>query len=118
MNPQENPNPENTTSAPPTTPDNTKIMSVLAYIGPLVIVSYITAKDNPTVKFHIKQGLVLLVAEVALWVIGSMLFVLWPLIGLVNFALVVLAIIGILNAVNGKEKPLPILGKFSEHFNI
>ena len=34
-------------------------MAVLSYIGPLVIVSYIVANNDPFVKFHIKQGLVL-----------------------------------------------------------
>jgi hypothetical protein len=42
-----------------------KLMGILAYIGPLIIVSYLVAKDDPFVKFHIKQGLVLFVIEIA-----------------------------------------------------
>lgn len=98
-------------------PDQGVVMAVLAYIGPLVIVSYIMGKDNPFVKYHIKQGLVLLVLEVGLWFVGKMLFFLWPLIGIVNLALLVLAIVGIINAVNKKEKELPLVGSFAKHFN-
>lgn len=98
-------------------PDNSKVMAALAYIGPLVIVSYIVGKDNPFVKFHIKQGLVLLVIEVALWFLGGMLWAFLPLLGLINLALLVLAIIGIMNAVNKKEQELPLVGSLAKHFN-
>lgn len=130
-NNQQNPNPAPTpapepvvasapvadTAAPASTaPKSNVTMAVLSYIGPLVIVSYLTAKDDPFVKFHIKQGLVLLVADVALWVIGSMAYMLWPVIQLINIAVLILAIIGIINAVKGREKELPLVGKFSSNF--
>lgn len=98
--------------------DNSKLAAVLSYIGPLVIVSYIIGKDNAFAKFHIRQGLVLFVAEVALWILGMVLFMLWPLIYIVNLGLFILSIIGIINAVHGKEKELPITGKYAKHFNI
>lgn len=129
-NNQQNPNPAPTpapepvvTPAPADTatpasdaPKNNVAMAVLSYIGPLVIVSYLTAKDDPFVKFHIKQGLVLLVADVALWIIGSMVYMLWPVIQLVNVAILILAIVGIINAVKGQQKELPFVGKFSSNF--
>ncbi len=95
------------------------LMAVLAYIGPLVIVSYVTAKDDPFVKFHIKQGLVLFVIEVATWfLIGSMMYQLWMLVNIINLGTLVLSIIGIVNAVQGQEKDLPLVGQFSKHFPI
>lgn len=98
-------------------PDNSVVMAALAYIGPLVIVSYIVAKDNPFVKFHIKQGLVLLVIEVALWFLGGMLWAFIPFMGLINLVVLVFAIMGIINAVNKKEQELPLVGSFAKHFN-
>lgn len=95
----------------------TKLMSILAYIGPLVIVSYIVAHTDPVVKFHIKQGLVLLVIEVALQVFGMLLFFLYPLIALINLGILVLAIIGIINAVHGKQQDLPLVGQYAKYFN-
>ena len=98
-------------------PEKNTLMAILAYIGPLVIVSYIIGKDDAFVKFHIKQGLVLLVVEVAMWFLGSLLWFIWPVISLINFAVLVLAVIGIINAAQGKEKELPLVGKFSKYFN-
>lgn len=97
--------------------ENKTIMGVLSYLGPLVIISYAVAKDDPFVKFHIKQGLVLLVIEVVLWVLGVMFFwQLWALTQLINLAILILTIMGILNVVNGKEKELPVVGQFSHYF--
>ena len=96
------------------TQDKGKLMAILAYIGPLIIVSYLMAKDNPTVKFHIKQGLVLFVVEIILWVLGMMVWMLWPLVQLVNLAILVLAITGIMNAVQGKEKEFPLVGSYAK----
>jgi uncharacterized membrane protein len=98
--------------------ENTTLMSVLAYIGILVVIPYLMAKDDPIVKFHIKQGLVLAVIEIAVWVAGSMVYMLAPLLMIVNLATLVLSIIGIVNVIQGNQKELPFVGQFSKHFNI
>lgn len=103
-------------AAPQKTGEKNVLMAVLAYIGPLVIVSYVTAKDDAFVKFHIAQGLVLFVIEVGVWVLGMMMWQLWPLFSIINLATFILSIIGIINAVKGKEEELPLVGKFSKHF--
>lgn len=97
--------------------ENKTLMGILAYIGPLVIVSYLVAKDDPFVKFHIKQGLVLIVIELIAWVIGSMFWNFFMIINLVNLAMLILAIVGILNVTQGKEKELPFVGQFSHYFS-
>ena len=93
-------------------------MGVLAYIGPLVIISYLAAKNDPFVKFHIKQALVLVAIEVIIWVLGFVFSPLWMLLRLADLAVFVLAIIGIVHVVQGKEQALPIVGKFSRYFTI
>ena len=98
--------------------DQNKLMAILAYIGPLVIVSYIVAKDNSFVKFHIKQALVLFVIEVAIWIIGNIFWQFWFILQIANLAVLVFVIIGIMNVVNGKETELPIIGTFSSYFPI
>ncbi|MCI0619819.1 hypothetical protein L0Y40_02170 [Candidatus Wolfebacteria bacterium] len=97
---------------------NRTLMSVLAYIGPLVIISYLFAKDNPFVKFHIKQGLVLFVIEIVAWFLGMMVWVLWPLVNIVNLITLILSIVGIVNVVKGREKMLPLVGSLAKHFPI
>ena len=94
------------------------LMGILAYIGPLVIVSYLVAKDDPFVKFHIKQGLVLFVIEVAVWILSSMFWMLFLLWQVVNIGTLILSILGIVYVTQGKEKQLPLVGKFSSYFPI
>jgi uncharacterized membrane protein len=104
--------------SPQSAPDNKTLMGVLAYIGPLVIISYLFAKDNPFVKFHIKQGLVLFVIEIVVWFLGMIVWMLWPILNIVNLIVLILAIIGIVNVVKGREKMLPLVGSLARHFPI
>src|SRR5690606_42005577 len=62
-------NSEKTEAATEHKVDNSKILSIIAYIGPLVIVSYLMSKESEFAKFHTKQGLILFAGEVALWVV-------------------------------------------------
>ena len=100
-------------------PEHKKVMSVLAYLGILIIIPFLVAKDDPAVKFHLKQGLVLLIIELIVWVLGRTMlgWELWPLLNLVNFATLILAIIGIVNVIHGKEKELPLVGGFAKNFS-
>lgn len=93
-------------------------MGVLAYLGPLVLISYFVAKDDPFVHFHIKQGAVLLIVEVAVWFIGMMVWMFWPLLQLINLVVIILAIIGIINVVKGVEQELPVVGKYARYLKI
>ncbi|MFZ2253242.1 MAG: hypothetical protein WAW13_03665 [Minisyncoccia bacterium] len=114
----ENNQDQNATQAPVVQADNSTLMSVLAYIGILVLVPLLVSKDNETVKFHIKQGLVLLVIEAGVWVLGMMMWSLYPLLSIINIATLVLSIIGIVNVVQKKQSELPVVGQFAKHFTI
>ncbi|MEK7613820.1 MAG: hypothetical protein AAB439_03055 [Patescibacteria group bacterium] len=115
MEPEQNTNNAPVSGAPMTVEKN-KLMAILSYISVLVIIPFLTAKDDAFVAFHIKQGLVLLVIAIAAWVVASMLWILWPIAQVVNFAALVLAIIGIVNAAQGKEKELPLVGSYAKYF--
>jgi uncharacterized membrane protein len=100
--------------------EDNKLMGILAYFGILVLVPILTAKESPFARFHANQGLLLLIAMVAIWVINSVLWVLplgWSLISLLTsllyLGIFVLAIIGIINAAKGEMKELPIIGKYT-----
>ena len=97
---------------------NRLLFGILSYLGPLVIVSYLMDKDDSFVKFHIRQGLVLLSIQVVVWVLLSAVWTLWMFINLINLAVLVLSIIGIINVVNGKEAELPLVGQFAHYFKI
>ena len=92
---------------------NNKIMAILCYIGILWIVPLLTdSKDNAFVKFHINQGIVLTIVGVIIGVFTAIPFIGWVLGPILGIVLLVLHIIGIINAVNMQEKPVPIVGKF------
>ena len=119
--PHENPTPtpsEPVSQTGATPADNRKIMSAIAYVGPLVIISYALAHEDPVVKFHIKQGLSLLVVWAATWIISYMIPFFSIFAFILQFAFLFLMVIGVMNAVNDKEKELPLVGKFSHLFNI
>ena len=107
-----------------------KMMAVLAYLGILVLVTIFAAKESKFARYHANQGLVLALAEIAFAIVYSILMAilttilfstgawgLWSimttLLGLLWLGFVVLAVIGIVNAVNGRMKPLPLIGKIT-----
>lgn len=103
---------------PQPTQSKNMLMAILSYLGPLVIISYLTSKDDPFVKFHIKQGLAIFGLEVIIWLLGSMMYSMWMIVNILNFATLILSIVGIVNVVQGKEKELPVVGKFAQGFSI
>ncbi len=96
-----------------------KVMAVLAYIGILVLVPLLAAPNSKYARYHANQGLLLFIAEICLGVVMG-IFIWIPVLniiigilgGIVSLLLFVFAIIGIVNACQGKAKGLPILGKF------
>ena len=104
-------------TAPQQAKEQNTLMGILSYIGPLVLIPLLVVKDDPFVKFHTKQGLILLIISVAVWVIQSMLMVpgLYMILSLVNLGVLILAIIGIINVVKHKEEELPLVGQLAKH---
>jgi len=93
------------------------LLAVIAYI--IFFIPLLTeARNDAFVKFHVKQGLVLLIAGIVVNVIGTMLPVVgWVIIlPLGGLAVFVLWILGIINALTGKEKELPLIGKLAKYF--
>lgn len=102
------------TNSPQTSQKNV-LMAVFSYLGPLIIISYLTAKEDSFVKFHIRQGAVLFAIEIALMILTSMFFPLMMLSWVINLGILILSIIGIVNAVKGKEEELPLVGHLAVH---
>ncbi|MFA6146136.1 MAG: hypothetical protein WC697_02275 [Patescibacteria group bacterium] len=103
------------TNQKPTQQKNTG-MAIIAYL--IFFIPLLTdAKNDPFVKYHVKQGLTLLIAGVIVGILSSFLpWSLYRISQLLNLFVFVLMIIGIMNASKGEEKPLPIIGKFADNF--
>lgn len=91
-------------------------MGVLSYLGPLLIIPLLVARDNAFAKFHVKQGLVLLIIEVAVSVLQGTIWQFFLLYQIINFGVFVLIVIGIINALKGHQKELPLVGDLAHHF--
>ncbi len=90
-----------------------KVMAILAYIWILFLVPLLAAKDSRFARFHAYQGVSLFIAWIAVnalqWILPYNLSgIAW----LLSLGLLALAVIGIMNAYNGKAKPLPVIGGF------
>lgn len=101
--------------------NNGKAPAVLSYflVGILWWLIDEKVKKNAFVKFHVKQGLVVLIASIAVSVAGFVLLFI-PVIGwIVALALwlgiVVLWVMGIVGAIQGKTKELPVVGAFAKN---
>ena len=111
--------PDYTSSFNPQDIQKNKTMSILAYIGILVLIPIFAAKDSAYAKFHANQGLLLLIAEAAVGLVFGLLGLI-PYVGVVFQILLwvcevifcALSLIGLVNAVFDKAKELPFLGGY------
>ncbi len=96
---------------------NDKLMGILSYIGILFIVPLLATKESKFARFHANQGLVLFITDIVLFTVAGIIDGFVPIIGaLVSWAVyvfvLVLMILGIVNAANGEEKELPVIGQY------
>ena len=94
--------------------EGNKLLAAISYIGILFLVPLLAAKDDAFARFHANQGLVLFIANIAAAIAGFILGFI-PVIGvivawIIRIALFVLMILGIINALKGEMKPLPLIG--------
>jgi uncharacterized membrane protein len=96
-------------------------MAIFAYLWILIVIPFLTdSKEDPFVKYHLKQGLTLLIFDVLGWivamVIGWIPFIGWLIVALWWLTSLVFVIIGIMNVLNGVEKELPFIGHYGKSF--
>lgn len=110
--------------------EQNKVMAILSYFGILVFIPIFAAKDSKFARYHANQGLTLFIALFGWWIVDYILTMLlrsllwrglglWEIyslcgtvLNLVYIVFTVLAVIGIINALNGKAKELPVIGKY------
>lgn len=101
-----------------------KAMGVLSYLGILVLIPILAGnKNSEYVRFHSNQGLVLFIVSVVVnllsgnWVFGLHSFINFRgwwfgwIFDLIELALFIIAIMGIVHACRGERKELPIIGQ-------
>ncbi|MDO8513751.1 MAG: hypothetical protein Q7S37_04580 [bacterium] len=114
--------PKKTLAPKPTTGssdvEENKALAAISYIGILFIIPMAIKKDSAFAMYHAKQGMILFIFEVIIYALNWMPFFgdfLYWIGGLLAF---VLFIIGLINALNGQTKPLPVIGSFAGKINV
>jgi len=95
------------------------LYAALSYVSVLSLVMLVTKKDSPFVQEHAKQGVVLFIAEIIIWIVGMAIPVLgWFIIGPIgNLLMLVASIVGFVKAVQGEFWEIPYLGKYRSKVN-
>lgn len=113
--PNEFPEQNQTTSSNEADVSQVRLFGILGYIFPILFfLSLVTdAKDNTFAKYHANQQLLLLLFLIIGNTAASILTVI--LIGLLLYPVVwifglVCMVMGIMNVVNDRQKPLPLIG--------
>lgn len=93
-----------------------KIFAILSYLSILCIIPLVFKRDNDFVLSHGKQGLVIFVGQVAVfiahivlgsWILKLGLFILW-----------VLSFVGIITVLKGEYVKLPIISHFADKITL
>ena len=118
------------TPPPPPPPGGTSpssdrtLMVVLSYLGLLALIPYLTKKDDAAFHWHAKNGVGLLILDVAIWVV--FMIITWVLpsnllgcgVGMIQcivwIGILVLHIYCIIQAVGGKRPRIPVVTDFAE----
>lgn len=121
--------PEMVTNEEKADAENNKLMAVLSYLGILVLIPIFAAKESKFARFHANNGLILSIIELVIvflrriirWIFplkwhGShynRFFLYYPvniILWIAGIAVVILMIIGIIHALKGNKKDLPVVG--------
>ena len=77
-----------------------KYMAILSYFGIFLLIPMLARKDSEFCRFHVNQGILLLILNLVVAVLSR----------IVSLLVLVFMILGIVNCVQGKVKPLPLIG--------
>lgn len=93
---------------------SSNFLAALSYVWILFLIPLLGKRQDPLCQYHAKQGLTLFLVEV----VGTLVF--WiPLFGWVLFLAVLLAAIwGFLQALQGNYWEMPVLGKYAKNIQL
>jgi uncharacterized membrane protein len=119
MSTPDTPPPVAPASAPAGEDRTIAILAYITLIGFIIAIVMHSGKKTLLGAFHLRQMLGLFITCLVIWipcmiiavipVVNLLLFVLWPVIGI---SLFVFWIMGLIAAVNGQLKPLPVVGEY------
>lgn len=100
-----------------------------AWVAYLTLVGWLIAflqyrnseEKSPLVRFHLRQMFGLMVGYILIWMLSQVLYMgifpgIWTLQWVLWVALFIFWLVGIVSALNGEEKPLPLIGNIFQQW--
>ncbi len=88
----------------------------MCYLGILILVPTLLQPQNEFTRFHVKQGIILIIFSLASYLLSIALCTLYIgciLSSAVAIGILSLQMLGIINAISGTAEPLPFIGKYA-----
>ena len=93
-----------------------KVFAILSYLSILCIIPLVLKKDNPFVLKHGKQGLILFLGQVAVFILHIILG-LW-ILRLGMFVLGLLSFLGLIAVLQGRDAELPVVSNLANSITL
>ena len=91
--------------------EDNSFLAAIGYIGIVCIVPLFLKRNSKFAQFHAKQALLLLIIEVVAWIIPPIAWIFYILA-------VILSVMGIKAALEGKYWELPLIVKYAKKINL
>jgi len=110
-----------TNQAPATSGMDGKTIAIISYfsvVGWIIAYVLYTSNKSQVAVYHLRQSLALILCGIACYILYIILlfvaFFLTFLFALIGIGLFVLWIMGLIAAINGEQKPVPVIGKMAQ----
>src|SRR5678815_3409814 len=110
-----------TNQAPATSGVDGKTIAIISYftwIGWIIAFVLYNSNKSQLAAYHLRQSLALMILGIIVYIVQRMLifipFLGWAVAALLWIGLVVLWVLGLVAAVNGQEKPMPVIGPMAQ----
>ena len=95
------------------------IISYLTWIGWIIAFILYNSNKSRLAAYHLRQTLALMILSILVYIVQIMLifipFLGWAIAILLWIGLVVLWVFGLIAAINGEEKPMPVIGPMAQN---
>ena len=102
--------------------EDNKVIAAIGYLWILCLVPLLAKKDSKFAQHHGRQGLVLTVISIILWVVGFVLIFIpiigWLILFVAWITLIVLAVMGIVKSLNGEYWEIPVIGEYAKKIKL
>jgi len=97
-------------------PKTIAIIAYLTIIGLVIAFLLNNDKKHEFSSYHIRQSMGLVLCSAVLFIIGMIPILGWIVSFLGSIFLVILWVLGLINAINNQIKPVPVLGNYFEEW--